>query len=49
VRDLIVTENISLDCVLDGDLYVLAGEGSDTGDVGSGRHPPVNGGRDDVD
>lgn len=32
-RDLIVTENISLDGVLDGDFYVLAGEGSDTGDV----------------
>lgn len=33
MRDLIVTENISLDGVLDGDFYILAGEGSDTSDV----------------
>jgi dihydrofolate reductase len=33
MRDLIVTENISLDGVLDGDFYVLAGEGADTSDV----------------
>ena len=33
MRNLVVTENVSLDGVLDGDFYVLAGEGSDTGDV----------------
>jgi dihydrofolate reductase len=33
MRDLVVTENISVDGVLDGDFYVLAGQGSDTGDV----------------
>jgi dihydrofolate reductase len=33
MRDVVVTENISLDGVLDGDFYVLAGEGSDVGDV----------------
>ena len=33
MRDLVVTENISVDGVLDGDFYVLAGQGSDAGDV----------------
>ena len=33
MRDLVVTENISLDGVLDGDFYVLAGEAEDAGDV----------------
>ena len=33
MRDLVVTENISVDGVLDGDFYVLAGEGDDTDDV----------------
>ena len=33
MRDLVVTENLSLDGVLDGDFYVLAGEGVDTTDV----------------
>jgi dihydrofolate reductase len=33
MRDLVVTENISVDGVLDGDFYVLAGQGSEAGDV----------------
>jgi dihydrofolate reductase len=33
MRDLVVTENISVDGVLDGDFYILAGQGSDAGDV----------------
>jgi dihydrofolate reductase len=33
MRDLVVTENISLDGVLDGDFYVRAGEGQDRSDV----------------
>ena len=38
MRDLVVTENISLDGVLDGDFYVLAGESSDTSDVDEALH-----------
>jgi dihydrofolate reductase len=38
VRDLVVTENISLDGVLDGDFFVLAGESVDTDDVDEALH-----------
>lgn len=33
MRDLVVTENISLDGVLDGDFYVRAGEADDVADI----------------